>query len=46
MVGDHVADTQVDDVRVRSSNNKIECMASGVSRFGDVLRAVKFLQQL
>jgi len=40
------ADTQITNVRISSSDNKIERMASFVSWLSNVLNAVKRLQQL
>ena len=40
------ADTQITNVRISSSDNKVERMAGFVSWLSDVLNAVKRLQQL
>ena len=46
MVRYEAADTQITNVRISSSDNKIERMAGFVSWLSDVLNAVKRLQQL
>jgi len=46
MVRYEAADTQITNVRISSSDNKVKHMAGFVSWLSDVLNAVKRLQQL